>query len=304
MRRDNRRKPVDDGLDVKKMVYITGSVLALAVIVFVITFLLYSNKLESQTNLGSLNTNKIGNISTEEASTQYGKTVNEVKGENIEIGSTESSTENKSGTATQSGNASNSSSTSKSGNTSNSSSTSSSGSTNSDTGSKVAINTSAAEQKVESSKQNENKETDKTTETEKVPDPEFVKPVDGAIIKEFADNKLVYSSTLDVWSTHNGIDIEAEQRSVVKASADGTITSIKNDPRYGLTVIIEHVNGYKTVYANLLSTEFVKQGEKVKQGQSIGTVGNTAAFEISDEAHLHFELLKDNEQQDPELYLN
>lgn len=295
MRRDNRRKPVDDGLDVKKMVYITGSVLALAVIVFVITFLLYSNKLESQTNLGRLNTNIIGNISAEEASTQYGKTVNEVKGENIEIGSTEgssSSAENKSETDTQNGNASNSS------------SASNSGSTNNDASSKVAINTSAAEQKVENSKQNENKETNKTNETEKVPDPEFVKPVDGAIIKEFADNKLVYSSTLDVWSTHNGIDIEAEQRSVVKASADGTITSIKNDPRYGLTVIIEHVNGYKTVYANLLSTEFVKQGEKVKQGQSIGTVGNTAAFEISDEAHLHFELLKDNEQQDPELYLN
>ncbi len=295
MRRDNRRKPVDEGLDVKKMIYITGSVLALAVIVFVITFLLYSNKLESETNLGKLNTNTIGNISAEQASTQYGKTVNEVKDENTEKGSTEgssSSDEIKSGTATQNGN------------TSNSSSTSNSGSTKNDTGSKIAINTSAAEQKVENSKQNENKETSQTTETEKVPDPEFVKPVDGAIIKEFANNKLVYSSTLDVWSTHNGIDIEAEQRSVVKASADGTITSIKNDPRYGLTVIIEHVNGYKTVYANLLSTEFVKQGEKVQQGQSIGTVGNTAAFEISDEAHLHFELLKDNEQQDPELYLN
>lgn len=290
MRRDNRRKPVDEGLDVKKMIYITGSVLALAVIVFVITFLLYSNKLENETNLGKLNTNTIGNISAEQASTQYGKTVNEVKGENSEASS--SSDENKSGTDTQNGD------------TSNSSSTSNSGSTKNDNESKIAINTSAAEQKVENSKQNENKETNKTTEPEKVHDPEFIKPVDGNIMKEFADNKLVYSSTLDVWSTHNGIDIEAEQRSVVKASADGTITSIKNDPRYGLTVIIEHVNGYKTVYANLLSTEFVKQGEKVQQGQSIGTVGNTAAFEISDEAHLHFELLKDNEQQDPELYLN
>ena len=41
----------------------------------------------------------------------------------------------------------------------------------------------------------------------------------------------------------------------------------------------------------------------MEQGQSIGTVGNTAVFEIADEPHLHFELLKDNEQQDPELYL-
>ena len=57
------------------------------------------------------------------------------------------------------------------------------------------------------------------------------------------------------------------------------------------------------MYANLLSTEFVVEGETVKQGQSIGTVGNTASFEISDEPHLHFELLKENEQQDPELFL-
>ena len=92
-------------------------------------------------------------------------------------------------------------------------------------------------------------------------------------------------------------------RTVVKASADGKVASIKNDPRYGLTVIVEHVNGYKTVYANLLSTEFVVEGETIKQGQSLGTVGNTASFEISDEPHLHFELLKNNEQQDPELYL-
>ena len=61
-------------------------------------------------------------------------------------------------------------------------------------------------------------------------------------MKEFADNKLVYSSTLDVWATHNGVDIKADKTTVVKASADGKVTSIKNDPRYGLTVIIEHVN--------------------------------------------------------------
>ena len=128
-------------------------------------------------------------------------------------------------------------------------------------------------------------------------------PVTGEIVKEFANNKLVYSSTLDVWATHNGIDIKADKTTVVKASAEGKVASIKNDPRYGLTVIIEHVNGYKTVYANLLSTEFVVEGETVKQGQSIGTVGNTASFEISDEPHLHFELLKENEQQDPELFL-
>ena len=122
-------------------------------------------------------------------------------------------------------------------------------------------------------------------------------------MREYAKDNLVYSATLDEWVTHNGIDIAAEKTTVVKASADGTVKSIKNDPRYGLTIVIEHVNGFTTVYSNLLTAEFVEEGETVEQGETIGTVGNTATFEIADEAHLHFEILKDNENVDPELYL-
>ena len=103
--------------------------------------------------------------------------------------------------------------------------------------------------------------------------------------------------------THNGIDIKADKTTIVKASEEGTVKSIKNDPRYGITVVIEHADGYKTIYSNLLTAEFVTEGEKVKQGQTIGTVGNTATFEIADEPHLHFEILKDEEYINPELYI-
>ncbi len=292
MRRESRRRQVEDEMDTKKMLYITGSVLALAVIVFVITFLVYTNKLNSsEQQLGQLNNNSIGTIRAEETSTPYGRSVNEMQNmENTEEQNNqtdENSIEEKENNNTV------------------------------EKTTKVAINTSSVAQKksATSSKKEENKKeqtkTEETTnktqekvEEEKLPDPEFQMPVSGDIMKEFADSKLIYSSTLDVWTTHNGIDIQADKTTVVKASAEGTITSIKNDPRYGLTVTIEHVNGFKTVYANLLSTEFVHEGEEVKQGQSIGTIGNSGAFEISEEPHLHFELLKDNEQQDPELYLN
>lgn len=138
---------------------------------------------------------------------------------------------------------------------------------------------------------------------EEIKDPDFKMPVEGEILKEYAQENLVYSTTLDEWVTHNGIDIKAEKTEVVKASADGTIKAIKNDPRYGLTVVIEHVNGFTTVYSNLLTAEFIEEGEEVKQGQTIATVGNTATFEISDESHLHFEILKDNKYVDPELYI-
>ena len=278
MRRENRRKPMDEGLDGKKMLYITGSVLALTVIVFVITFLIYGNKLDNDITLSKAdNSNTIGNlVPVEETSTSYGKTVNEVKEEESED---EQNTEKI---------AINTSQMDTTGNSTNSSTSTAASNTNTTSNSNTTTDTAT--------------ENNKTTE--KVKDPEFKMPVTGEIIRDFANNKLVYSTTLDVWTTHSGVDIKADETTVVKAAADGTVSSIKNDPRYGLTVIVEHVNGYKTVYANLLSTEFVVEGEKVKQGQSLGTVGSTASFEILDEPHLHFELLKDNEQLDPELYLN
>ncbi len=142
---------------------------------------------------------------------------------------------------------------------------------------------------------------EKVKETPK--EPVFKYPVEGEIVVDYAKDKLVYSSTLGEWVTHLGVDIKAEKTTVVKASEEGTVKSIKNDPRYGLTVVIDHTNGFSTVYSNLLTAEFVSIGEKVKSGQTIGTVGNTASFEILDEAHLHFEILKNNEQVDPNMYL-
>ena len=131
----------------------------------------------------------------------------------------------------------------------------------------------------------------------------FGMPVDGDILKEYGKDTLLYSATLNEWTTHLGIDIKAEKTTVVKASERGTVKSIKNDPRYGLTIVIEHTDGYSTVYANLLTSEFVVEGEQVEKGQTIGTVGNTAVFEIVDESHLHFEILKDNVQLDPSIYI-
>ena len=158
----------------------------------------------------------------------------------------------------------------------------------------------AIENKVEESKVNENTNNKKPEEAKEI---SFAMPVDGEIVRGFAKDSLVYSETLQEWIVHQAIDIKANSRDVVKAAADGTVKSIKNDPRYGLTVIIEHDGGFKTVYSNLLTAEFVVEGEKVKQGQTLGTVGSSATFEIADEPHLHFEMLKDSEYIDPTIYM-
>lgn len=132
---------------------------------------------------------------------------------------------------------------------------------------------------------------------------EFSAPISGEIVKDFARDTLVYSNTLEEWTIHNGIDIKADKMSVVTAAEEGTVESIKNDPRYGLTVTIAHRNGFKTIYSNLLTTEFVKEKETVDKGQTIGTVGESASFEVADEPHLHFEIYKDGEVVNPTIYL-
>ena len=140
---------------------------------------------------------------------------------------------------------------------------------------------------------------EEVVEEEPVKPLEFAYPVEGEILKSFAMENLVFSETLQEWVVHKGIDIKAPRTTVVKAAEEGTVKSIKNDPRYGLTIVIEHDEQYQTIYSNLLTSEFVVEGEKVEKGQAIGTVGNTAVFEIADEPHLHFEIWKDSLPIDP-----
>jgi murein DD-endopeptidase MepM/ murein hydrolase activator NlpD len=131
----------------------------------------------------------------------------------------------------------------------------------------------------------------------------FTVPVSGSITFEYAEDKLVYSSTLEEWTTHSGVDLAAERGTPVKAAADGVISEIKNDPGFGTIVIISHSNGVKTVYANLASECMVVPNQKVQQGDVIGSVGNTANFEISEQPHLHFEVRKNDKIVSPMTYL-
>lgn len=134
--------------------------------------------------------------------------------------------------------------------------------------------------------------------------PSFIMPVDGKISMDYAMDRLLYSKTLDEWRTHSGIDIEASRGEAVKAVADGYIKEIKNDPCYGITIVIDHENGYKTIYSNLASDSMVSTNQKVKAGEAISSVGNTAVFECMDPPHLHFEIVKEDKVVDPKTLLS
>mgnify|MGYP004525749803 FL=1 len=277
MRRESRRR--EQGFETKKALYISGSILAVAIIGFVVAFLSYGNENDNPNyEIAKIDTNiaEERTENTQATGTEFGRTVNEM--ENV----TENVTKYAVNTSKQEEEEKENKTSDKSTNT-------------------KSQNT----QTKNTTKEQTQTKTDSSTkqDTKSTENPTFKNPVEGEVIKEYAKDKLVYSNTLGEWIVHDGIDIKANKTTVVKASAEGTVKSIKNDPRYGLTVIIEHSNGFTSVYSNLLTAEFVVEGEKVKQGQTIGTVGTTATFEISDEPHLHFEIRKDGNSLDPTLYL-
>jgi len=131
----------------------------------------------------------------------------------------------------------------------------------------------------------------------------MVVPVFGTAYTEFSEDVLVYSKTLDQWSTHTGIDIKAEEGSPVRASMDGVVEELVNDPQLGLTIIINHGGKVYTKYSNLSTLDLVTINQKIKKGDVISGVGKTALYEIADNPHLHFEVIKEGKNIDPKKYL-
>jgi len=125
---------------------------------------------------------------------------------------------------------------------------------------------------------------------------------DGFFISSKFGKRMLQGKT----SNHTGIDLAAPLGTKVVAAADGTIIYVNEDYRncsscgYGSHVIIEHKNGYRTVYGHL-SAVSVKNGQKVNSGEKVGEVGNTGH---SFGCHLHFEIRAYEEFIDPMNYIH
>ena len=98
---------------------------------------------------------------------------------------------------------------------------------------------------------------------------------------------------------HYGIDIPAYRGTDIYASKAGKVLIAKYHTSYGYYVLLDHGNGYNTLYAHA-SKLYVKEGEYVEQGAVIAAVGTTGS---STGNHLHFELRVNGEKVDPMKYL-
>jgi murein DD-endopeptidase MepM/ murein hydrolase activator NlpD len=120
----------------------------------------------------------------------------------------------------------------------------------------------------------------------------FDYPVRGRIIRWFSE---------DAADVHKGIDIAAREGTPILASRSGqVIYSGHQIPGYGNLIIIDHGDGFASLYANNQKNLVKKINQRVKKGDVIALVGRTSQ---AGPAHLHFEIRKDSVAVDPCGYL-
>lgn len=117
-------------------------------------------------------------------------------------------------------------------------------------------------------------------------EPIFLWPYSGVVTSEWGER---------FGSFHDGIDIACLRGAPIKASRDGIVVRAGRNSRLGFHVIIDHKDGFKTVYGHGSETT-VKENQEVSAGDSVILCGSTG---ISTGPHLHFEVYKDGEKINP-----
>ncbi len=125
----------------------------------------------------------------------------------------------------------------------------------------------------------------------------YIFPLKGRIERPYGEYR---DPLTQIESNHNGIDIKGELGDPVQAAFGGTVISAGFNNSYGNFVVLDHRNGYKSLYAHL-SEISVSRNDKVLQGVVIGLVGKTG---YAPSAHLHFSLFKGKKSVDPMDYLH
>ena len=127
----------------------------------------------------------------------------------------------------------------------------------------------------------------------------FINPLENAIVTGVYGSQRILNGK-PKWP-HYGIDFAAEEGTEIKAMLDGVVTLAESDLFYtGGTLIFDHGHGISTLYMHM-KTLMVNKGQKVKQGDIIGTVGSTGR---STGAHLDVRLNWFQTRLDPATVLN
>lgn len=127
-------------------------------------------------------------------------------------------------------------------------------------------------------------------------------PVQGKVLIPFSMETTVYFETLDQYQCSPAMMIAAGKGTTVQNAYLGQVTNITSDDTYGNMVTLYIGNDYSIVYGQL-DTIYVNEGDFVKAGESIGTIGTpTDSFE-KEGSHLYFQMLQKEQPVDPLLYV-
>jgi len=108
-------------------------------------------------------------------------------------------------------------------------------------------------------------------------------PTQGAVNSEYGYRRSPFTRRTQM---HSGVDVTGSYQSPVVANAEGVVIEAKYVGSYGNAVIVDHGNGYQTLYGHLSSIN-VKEGDRVCRGEQIGLLGSTGR---STGPHLHYEV--------------
>ncbi|MCK5236351.1 MAG: M23 family metallopeptidase, partial [Deltaproteobacteria bacterium] len=120
-----------------------------------------------------------------------------------------------------------------------------------------------------------------SSQSEKLWEGEFITPTKGKVTSRFGVKRFLNGKPK---SPHSGLDIKAVKGTPVYSSNSGVVSLVSNSYFTGNTIVIDHGLELFTVYAHLSKTK-VKEGDKVKKGERIGSVGSTGR---STGPHLHW----------------
>ncbi len=123
-----------------------------------------------------------------------------------------------------------------------------------------------------------------------------IRPTSGWISSRFGYRKSPFTGKREF---HKGLDIAAPKGTEIRATADGVISFSGKKGLLGKMIIIDHGHGMVTRYAHI-DTLLKKRGESVERGEVIGLVGNSGR---STGSHLHYEVLLNGIQVNPEKYI-
>ncbi|MDE6625321.1 MAG: M23 family metallopeptidase [Lachnospiraceae bacterium] len=127
-------------------------------------------------------------------------------------------------------------------------------------------------------------------------------PVNGEVILPYSMETTVYFKTLDQYQCNPGMLIAAGSGTTVKNAYLGQVTKVTSDNLHGNTVTLYLGNDYSIVYGQL-DTIYVKEGDFVKEGQSIGTIGTPTDSFKEEGSHLFFQLLQGDQTIDPVMFI-